>query len=835
MLKNVPIKTKLLIIIFSVIVAVTTVLSIQSISTIKSLSASHIKKYQTEAYANKKKELENYVSIASNTIDSYYKRSSKEKIQKEVEKNLKERMNQLFNTLNTVYNEYHNKISDKELKQRLMFLVKNDRYGKKGYFWINDFNAVIIMHPLKANLIGKCKKGVKHWDQFVEKGKIGSGFVSYIQNLHGKKLPKISFVKTFKPYNWIIGTGAYINDVTAQLQKEALTAISKMRYGKSGYFWINNLEPRMIMHPIKPALDGKDLSNVKDPNGVYLFNKMAEVCKTPAQSGFVEYSWAKPGKDSPQPKISYVQLFKPWNWVIGTGAYIDDVEDKIALMKQETQSKINSILVSFTIETIILVLITLFIANLITNNVVIKPLQKFQDGVVSFFKYLNKETTTIEHLDDSSSDEIGHMAKIVNENITKAKISIEEERRVINDTIKILAELEQGDFSQRVHVSTSNQALLELTTLLNKMGEHLQHNIENILEILEQYTNNNYTNKVTTNGIKEHLLKLATGVNSLGDSITDMLVENKQNGLTLDESSDILLENVDILNQNSNIAAASLEETSAALEEITENISSNTHHIVKMSEFASALTNSANEGQNLAKETTTAMDEINLEVSAISEAISVIDQIAFQTNILSLNAAVEAATAGEAGKGFAVVAQEVRNLASRSAEAANEIKALVENATTKANNGKNISDKMIDGYNQLNDNISQTITLIEDIKNASKEQQLGIEQINDSINSLDQQTQENANIANQTQTIAAQTDKIAKHILQIANEKEFIGKDTIKAIKTETIIKKEVKSNIINSTPIIKPSTKKVEPTKPIIKQEPIVSSNDDDSEWESF
>ncbi len=110
---------------------------------------------------------------------------------------------------------------------------------------------------------------------------------------------------------------------------------------------------------------------------------------------------------------------------------------------------------------------------------------------------------------------------------------------------------------------------------------------------------------------------------------------------------------------------------------------------------------SANEGKINANDTVKAMDEINDTVQNINEAISVIDQIAFQTNILSLNAAVEAATEGEAGKGFAVVAQEVRNLASRSAEAAKEIKDLVENATQRANNGKITSSKMIEGFTQL--------------------------------------------------------------------------------------------------------------------------------------
>ena len=169
------------------------------------------------------------------------------------------------------------------------------------------------------------------------------------------------------------------------------------------------------------------------------------------------------------------------------------------------------------------------------------------------------------------------------------------------------------------------------------------------------------------------------------------------------------------------------------------------------------------------------------QVTAINAAISVIDQIAFQTNILSLNAAVEAATAGEAGKGFAVVAQEVRNLASRSAEAAKEIKNIVENAKNKADEGKEIASHMIEGYKELNESIQQTINLISDIEMSSKEQLTGIEQINDAVNSLDQQTQQNAQIASQTYEVAVQTDSIAKLVVSNANDKNFIGKDSVKA------------------------------------------------------
>ena len=316
-----------------------------------------------------------------------------------------------------------------------------------------------------------------------------------------------------------------------------------------------------------------------------------------------------------------------------------------------------------------------------------------------------------------------------------------------------------------------------------------------------------------------------------------MLVENKSNGLTLGESSNILLSNVDKLNISSNEAATSLEETAAALEEITSNIRNNTENIAKMSKLSSEVTVSASQGEKLANQTTVAMDEINTQVNAINEAISVIDQIAFQTNILSLNAAVEAATAGEAGKGFAVVAAEVRNLASRSAEAAKEIKSIVENATTKANQGKQIAGNMIEGYKQLNQNITHTINLIQDIQNASKEQLLGIEQINDAVNQLDQQTQQNAMVASQTHDVAVLTDQIAKLVVANADEKEFKGKNDVKAKSVKAAAKaihaaeshNKIVSNTNKSAPkpvAVKHEASHVTPTKAVEK---------DDAEWESF
>ncbi|RXJ89799.1 chemotaxis protein, partial [Aliarcobacter trophiarum LMG 25534] len=293
-----------------------------------------------------------------------------------------------------------------------------------------------------------------------------------------------------------------------------------------------------------------------------------------------------------------------------------EINSSAVELEKEAYSNLDTNLAIILIfASILFVAISTFVANNILNSV-----NRFKDGLLGFFAYLNREEKDSELLDDSSKDEFGQMSKVVNENIIKTKKGIEEDRKLISETIEVLGEFEQGDLCKRLDTKVENPALMQLSTVINGMGDVLEKNIENILDVLEKYSSYNYVGRVSTKGLKEQLLGLANGINSLGDSITSMLCENKANGLTLEDSSKILLSNVDKLNLSSNEAAASLEETAAALEEITSNIRNNTESIAKMSHLSNGVTKAVNEGQAMANQTTTAMDEINTQVNLVNEA-----------------------------------------------------------------------------------------------------------------------------------------------------------------------------------------------------------------------
>ena len=458
---------------------------------------------------------------------------------------------------------------------------------------------------------------------------------------------------------------------------------------------------------------------------------------------------------------------------INTLKQIDDFIS--SSIKNYITSKIDQLNFSmYLISSILLVIFTVlsFMTYFIFKDI-FNSIKKIENGIFNFMKYLAREQNIYQEIDLEGTDELGQVAALMNKEGYKTNENIETDMLSTGETIISLNKMIDGDLQCRIKTESPTPQVNTFITLVNQTLDKQTGLYDDILMVLREYINYNYTKTIKTDGLSGVYKELVEGINTLRDSIVEMLNENKHTGEALLQNSAILLQNVETLNANSNQAAASLEETAAAVEEITGNINSSVNNVMQMTSTSNELKDSSIEGQKLATQTTSSMDEINNQVNTISEAIAVIDQIAFQTNILSLNAAVEAATAGEAGKGFAVVAQEVRNLASRSAVAANDIKQIVQDASQKALSGKKIADEMIGGYEQLTHKLNETIELIKSVEVASREQQTGIIQINDAINALDSQTQQNANIASQTNSVANKTDSIANEITQKVSQKTF--------------------------------------------------------------
>ena len=782
MFRDISIKGKLLLLSLITIIVVSLSITIDSLYSINKLSNENINRYKEESYAKKELELKNYVSLAMKTVESYHERTAIDKIKVEVQDDLKKQTNFLFSILESEYIKLKDVLSEDALKQRLKSIVDATRYGDSGYFWVNDTNAVMVIHPIKPALNGKDLSAFKDdagkqiFSEFAALAKKnGEGFVDYVWAKPGfeKPQPKVSFIKLFKPYNWVVGTGEYVSDVSSKIQEESKKAIADMRYGKDGYFWINDSSPKMVMHPIKPALVGQDLSENKDAKGKKHFVEMVEVVKNNKDGGLVKYFWDRPEKKGdPREKFSYVQKFEPWDWIIGTGAYVDDIEADVALMEEKTKEEINNIILSISIFSLIAIFIVYLIYSYLIKKMIIKPLENLNDAILD----ISSNNSSSDIIEKTSNDEIGHLVDSFNGYVSKLKAGYEEDSKVIEEVDSVIEKVNNGFYVYKIEKTSSNAQVMKLRDSINSMISKTNDNLTNLNNILMQYGNSDFTpnSKITesskANGIISSLIASSQLIGMAVSEFLSMIVES---GKKLNNDTTILSTSANRLSSSANEQAASLEETAAAVEEITSIVKSSVQKVYQMSTLANELQVSSKDGETLALKTTRAMDDIDSQVKSINDAITVIDQIAFQTNILSLNAAVEAATAGEAGRGFSVVAAEVRNLAARSAEAAKEIKGIVASATSKANEGKVIANNMISGYTILNTKINETISLIEDVSQASREEEKGIIQINDAVNALDQATQVNANSATTISGLANEVSKLSDTLLQIADRAKF--------------------------------------------------------------
>lgn len=433
---------------------------------------------------------------------------------------------------------------------------------------------------------------------------------------------------------------------TEQAQTAAKQALRIIRYGglegKSEYIYVfASTDGLTIMHPFKPEWEGvRKAKDIKAPNGQLLIQDMVDGLKASKNNAaFVNTLFPRPGQKQSVEKLQYVKGFEPWQWMIGSGIYMDDV---------------NTVVMKNVIKTIMVGSLLLLIIVVTGINI-----------VKSVLKQIGGEP---------------------------------------EEAILLMRKVSQGDLTIQFPTTHENSLL---------------------------------------SSINQMIVSLANIVKQTKNSTQEIAVA----------ASEISQGNYN-LSERTEKTAANLEETAASMHEIASSVASSADNSQNANHLTNEANNAAIQGGKVMLDVMKNMKAIEDSSQKITEIISVIDTISFQTNILALNAAVEAARAGEQGRGFAVVASEVRSLAQKSAQAAKEIKQLIDNSSQYVNEGAVLVNKASSSMNEIVSSVDKVKTIIHEINLATKEQNSGIGQVNNAIAQLDDMTQQNAALVEQAAAAA---------------------------------------------------------------------------------
>jgi methyl-accepting chemotaxis protein len=506
-------------------------------------------------------------------------------------------------------------------------------------------------------------------------------------------------------------TWAHQREVSGELSREqaqqlAKDAIAQMRYEGVEYFWINDLNHRIVLHPIKPELNGKDASGMKDPNGVMIFQAFVNQVKS-AGSGFVAYQWPRQGSEQPVDKISFVQGFKPWSWVLGSGVYTDKVLEEAKGIWMQTALAIAAVL-----AVALLAFRAFYLATAQPLGLAVSAAESMGQGRFNAaFPQGNSRT------------EEGRLMA------------------ALDHMQSALRDRQQADQLRLTETEAQREAAANVTA--------------EVSAAVDSATEGDFTQRLNVEG-KEHFhAQLCQKFNELLETVSDTLNQVRSAASQLGSASEQVSQTSQSLSQGASQQAASVEETTASLQEMAALVKQNAESATVTDGIATQAANEAMEGGQAVSQTVDAM-------KSIATKISIVDDIAYQTNLLALNAAIEAARAGEHGKGFAVVAAEVRKLAERSQVAAQEIGSLARSSVQMAEQAGALLSKMVPG-------IHRTSELVQEIAAASGEQSQGVGQITSTMNHLNSTTQQTASASEQLSATAEELSAQAQQLLELVS------------------------------------------------------------------